>query len=289
MLTVLEETAFADVSVPQTDLVLFGYVFNQSEQQLTNGLPSGVKIAIVVNELVTPGDEPGDPSLPTILAETDKLLDPGTGSKEFYVLRVSRFAGHTTDHTPADEFALPGDTVHIFVDWDGNEKYEAAEEVLETKLADILVTDAQMEVRFLTLNGPGLSEDLDGDALPDAWERIYLGDVTQGPLNDANEDGVNNFSEWVYGLTPNENNSSKLPFLKMEEDGAMAFYFRQSNDLPPNIAFQVEASEPMSSPFQVLLNVPVQEMGVEGSSRILKATIVDDIEGSVRFLRLKVE
>ena len=44
--------------------------------------------------------------------------------------------------------------------------------------------------------------DLDGDYLPDSWEREFLGGVSTGGLEDFDGDGFTNEEEWVAGTNP---------------------------------------------------------------------------------------
>jgi formylglycine-generating enzyme required for sulfatase activity len=44
--------------------------------------------------------------------------------------------------------------------------------------------------------------DLDGDYLPDSWERQFLGGVSTGGLEDIDGDGFTNEEEWVAGTNP---------------------------------------------------------------------------------------
>ena len=44
--------------------------------------------------------------------------------------------------------------------------------------------------------------DLDGDYLPDSWERQFLGTVSTGGLEDFDGDGFTNEEEWVAGTNP---------------------------------------------------------------------------------------
>ena len=44
--------------------------------------------------------------------------------------------------------------------------------------------------------------DIDGDALPDAWEAVNLGGLSQGPYDDSDGDSYNNQSEYLAGTLP---------------------------------------------------------------------------------------
>jgi len=47
-------------------------------------------------------------------------------------------------------------------------------------------------------------EDLDGNGLPDAWERLYFGHTGIDPFADPDRDGMNNLAEYKAGTNPND-------------------------------------------------------------------------------------
>ena len=47
-------------------------------------------------------------------------------------------------------------------------------------------------------------EDLDGNGLPDAWERLYFGRTGIDPFADPDRDGMNNLAEYKAGTNPND-------------------------------------------------------------------------------------
>jgi len=54
-----------------------------------------------------------------------------------------------------------------------------------------------------TMNGLNLfTDDSDNDSLPDAWENQYFGNLSNGPNNDSDGDGVSNFFELQQGTNP---------------------------------------------------------------------------------------
>lgn len=59
----------------------------------------------------------------------------------------------------------------------------------------------------LTMTGPvtlqaKFAADSDGDGLPDAWELMYFGNLSQGPGGDPDGDGKNNLTEFQQGTDP---------------------------------------------------------------------------------------
>jgi hypothetical protein len=53
-----------------------------------------------------------------------------------------------------------------------------------------------------TSTGYRLALDSDGDGLPDAWERKMFGNLSAGPDDDNDGDGLDNWEEWVIGSSP---------------------------------------------------------------------------------------
>jgi hypothetical protein len=53
-----------------------------------------------------------------------------------------------------------------------------------------------------TSTGYRLALDSDGDGLPDAWERKMFGNLSAGPDDDNDGDGLDNWEEWVIGSDP---------------------------------------------------------------------------------------
>ncbi len=52
-------------------------------------------------------------------------------------------------------------------------------------------------------------EDLDGDGLADAWERVHLGDATDGQAaDDGDHDGMSNRAEYLAGTAPDDKRSA---------------------------------------------------------------------------------
>jgi len=54
---------------------------------------------------------------------------------------------------------------------------------------------------------PEWSTDTDSDGLPDEWELYYFGSLDEGPLDDYDGDGCDNYTEWKYGADPTDSSS----------------------------------------------------------------------------------
>jgi hypothetical protein len=51
--------------------------------------------------------------------------------------------------------------------------------------------------------------DIDGDDLPDDWERAMIGDLSRGRDSDQNEDGILEFDEYQFDLDPSGDDADK--------------------------------------------------------------------------------
>jgi hypothetical protein len=58
------------------------------------------------------------------------------------------------------------------------------------------------------------STDADSDGLPDEWELYYFGSLDQGPDDDYDGDGCDNYTEWEFGADPTDS-SSYVPAMLM--------------------------------------------------------------------------
>lgn len=59
-------------------------------------------------------------------------------------------------------------------------------------------------IGFVDIGADELSEgfDADADGLPDWWEHLYFGDLSQTGSGDYDLDGVNNLTEFLQGRDP---------------------------------------------------------------------------------------
>ena len=83
---------------------------------------------------------------------------------------------------------------------------ESVAESLASEQNDITVIDQDPERLRLLEERCGLAlfirpkpgGDIDGDALPDAWEAVNLGGLSQGPYDDSDGDSYNNQSANIH-------------------------------------------------------------------------------------------
>jgi hypothetical protein len=85
-----------------------------------------------------------------------------------------------------------------------------------------LATNTAATPQSLTIRMDGrnaLTDDTDGDGLPDGWELLYFGNLAQDGLGDFDGDGINNATELAEGTNP-ANAASFRPRLTVTSDGA---------------------------------------------------------------------
>jgi hypothetical protein len=252
--------------IPLTDMVLYGRVYNRSDQAQVTGQLAG---PIVVEIRGAAGTQ--------FVASTSRLLAGSAEVPEFYVLRLRRFEAGTL-RSAQDRFVMPGDVIRISY---------AGVEVAETEHTSILVTDALGDLRRLDLNRIS-DADSDNDRLPDDWERRFFGNLTAASGDSRGSDGLPLFTIFALGLDPHLDNRSRLPFLGLEEGGGLAYYYRQSV-LATGLTFQVESGDELGE--QALwgeLGISPQVVGQEGDSLILKVLIPGGLDRPHRFLRLTI-
>lgn len=89
---------------------------------------------------------------------------------------------------------------------------------------------------------PVLPQDADADGLPDAWEVAHFGSVlVANGSGDPDADGLNNFGEYAFGLSPHGGDFSALPVAHMA-DGLLSITVQKQ----PHVAYNVVASRDLS-------------------------------------------
>lgn len=281
---VVAKTNLAAVGVPLTDVILYGRVWDKQGSQRLDSLMPNERIVVAANGVQ---DENGNK---IVLGQADKLLGVDGQIPSFYVIRLNRFDGVTA--LSDRDYVVSGDSIRIYLedgdDSDGDgDPLDADEEVIESSLGSILITSAQHQVNHLNLNTPESLLDADNDGLPDAWEEMFLSGTGQGSDDDASGDGVSNFFSWAFGLNPNVDNSSELPFLAMENDGNLSFFYRRSAS-EVGLTYSVQAADEIGDPEWTTLQLIPVEIGSDASSRLLKVTVPEGVDRNFRFFRLVV-
>jgi hypothetical protein len=68
----------------------------------------------------------------------------------------------------------------------------------------VLSSTSRGRMERVDLDVSAVLEDLDGNGLSDAWERLYFGRTGVDPLADPDRDGLNNLAELKAGTNPND-------------------------------------------------------------------------------------
>jgi large repetitive protein len=80
-------------------------------------------------------------------------------------------------------------------------------------------TSATPQPLTIRLDGRNAAtDDSDGDGLPDGWEILYFGNLSQNGFDDSDGDGINNATEFAEGTNPN-NAASLRPRLMVQAIG----------------------------------------------------------------------
>jgi len=82
----------------------------------------------------------------------------------------------------------------------------------------ILSSTSRGRVERVDLDISIVLEDLDGNGLPDAWERLYFGRIGVDPFADPDGDGLNNLAEHKAGTNPNDF-QSQFKFIRIATQG----------------------------------------------------------------------
>lgn len=81
-----------------------------------------------------------------------------------------------------------------------------------------LSSTARGRIERVDLNISIVLQDLDGNGLPDAWERLYFGRIGIDPFADPDRDGLNNLAEYKAGTNPNDF-QSQFRFIRITTQG----------------------------------------------------------------------
>lgn len=111
-----------------------------------------------------------------------------------------------------------------------------------------LSSTARGRVERVDLEISVLLEDLDGNGLPDAWERLYFGRSGIDPLADPDGDGLNNLEEYKAGTNPNDF-QSQFRFIRITSQTQGVFLEWAS---VTNRSYSVLRSPDILTGFQVL-------------------------------------
>ncbi len=66
-----------------------------------------------------------------------------------------------------------------------------------------------------------VTEDNDADAIADAWELLYFGNLSQAAGADPDQDGISNFDEYLEGTNPKDDNSFRARLYVMAVNGSV--------------------------------------------------------------------
>jgi hypothetical protein len=67
-----------------------------------------------------------------------------------------------------------------------------------------------------------VTDDSDTDLLPDAWERLYFGNLNQTATGDYDGDGVSNYDEYLEGTNPADNTSFRPRLVTSAANGSIS-------------------------------------------------------------------
>ena len=71
--------------------------------------------------------------------------------------------------------------------------------VFTSSASDLIENDLNGQPDLFVLRIADLSNDVDNDGLPDAWERVYFTDLSHSAAEDADRDGSPNVAEFEAG------------------------------------------------------------------------------------------
>lgn len=80
--------------------------------------------------------------------------------------------------------------------------------VFTSSASDLIENDLNGQPDLFVLRIADLSNDVDNDGLPDAWERVYFTDLSHSAAEDADRDGSPNVAEFEAGTNPADPDSA---------------------------------------------------------------------------------
>ncbi len=124
---------------------------------------------------------------------------------------------------------------------------------------------------------PGLATDTDADGLPDPWELVYFGDLTAGPDEDADSDGVSNLDEYTSGTKPTDAGS----VLTLKTEALPGRAVRLSFQAAAGRNYSLWFADALGGSWQKWADFPAQPESRELSTAV-------DASSQARFYRLSV-
>jgi subtilisin family serine protease len=79
-------------------------------------------------------------------------------------------------------------------------------------------------LNWLTISTNLVPVDADSDGMPDAWEVTHFGNLSARPGDDADNDKVSNYEEFIAGTDPNDRNSHPAVFITCSNDVPVVWF-----------------------------------------------------------------
>ncbi|WP_193213301.1 hypothetical protein [Luteolibacter marinus] len=257
------------------DLVVYGRVYSPTngQQQLGPALPG--KLLAVRRDVSSSGE--------ITVAETAELTPVAHSHSGLYFFKFPRSASGA-DRGEGEAFLLPGDTLHFFLDMDGDNFPDPGEEAPETVSGQLVVEESTRQVVYLDLNR--MIVDSDSDGLPDDWEKRHFISLSPIAADDPASDGVSNLLAMAMGLDPLATKTHLMPTLVPAGEGYFDFYFRRAAAwIPAMVA--VESSPNLAGPWTSVGGSPV-EIETSAGSTLYRLPVSFSPGLPTRFFRLDV-
>jgi hypothetical protein len=129
---------------------------------------------------------------------------------------VWKVIGRTDEHNETFIYTFDWDTTVV-----DNGNY-----ILRAKVTDLFdqTAEDEMDIPFKLENGEDV--DIDGDGLPDYWERQYFDDLDQSGTDDYDNDGYTNSQEYAEGTDPTDPDDN--PGGEEEEEGGFTKFLKDN-------------------------------------------------------------